>query len=352
MKYILYCAFNKQVYINEAVYSIMSLCSAMGRCREDTRIVVFTDNISSFEKVFGQNSSIILRHIPQQMVASWIGRDGYNFRLKIRAIQHFFEKYEGDMVYIDSDTVILDDISHLFDIVSKKQFLLYSRCVSMDETLDKFSKDPDSDRCNIQVARRIELYRDIKNNSGYIATKKYPLPENFYPYNSGVIGISPSYRELLDDVLILSDDIYTRYSYGNAEEFAFSYIFSSHAGITRCDDVIFHYYYYKKSRVILGRIFEYLHEDDKNQFNGFLQETGISEDLFDKFKLSVKDIPYFIYFALNSLANTQSDGVDHKAMIYSYFDKDDYFFRATNNFTVFKRFIKTWHEDRQNNVSK
>jgi len=339
MNYILYCAFGDQRYINEAIYSILSLFDTLKNCKSNINIVVFSDNTNSFKSVFSENHNVVFEYIPDTLLKEWLNGTGYMPRLKIKALQHFFNKYKDHVIFIDTDTLILDNIDFLFQKINEKQIIMHSKSPAIDNVLSKCEK-LDQNSLTINVRKRLKLYGDIKEN-GFVSDGhiKYEIPTNFSPHNSGVIGMNYGYEYLLNDVLKLSDIIYSKYNFRCAEEFAFTSIAQRVREITLCEDTIYHYSYAKHCRYIIAYLLKYFHYEDNKELENFLKNNDIeSLDIFD---LKPKDIPYFMHFAEDNFNIPGINRDQNNMPMHSiYYDENSTFFKAKNDIVRKQSFLK------------
>lgn len=131
MKYILYCAINNPILINETIYSLLSL-SKTSHFRPDVRIIILT-NLTfpatvSCESWFKLQNRIIIETIcNQSIIDRWTNNGAYRFNIKIEAIRFILDKYKGDVLFVDSDTIFLKDPTPLFDRIGYSRFALLYR---------------------------------------------------------------------------------------------------------------------------------------------------------------------------------------------------------------------------------
>ena len=131
MRYLLYCAINNPILINETIYSLLSL-SKTSILPPDVRIIILTNltfpvaiPCEDWSKL---QSRIIIETISDQLIIDrWTNNGAYRFNIKIEAIRFVLDKYEGDVLFIDSDTILIKDPTPLFDRIRYNQFVLLYR---------------------------------------------------------------------------------------------------------------------------------------------------------------------------------------------------------------------------------
>jgi hypothetical protein len=293
MNYILYNAFGEQKYISETIYSILSFFHLSNNDLNEIKIVVYTDKVDSFQDVFKGRENIILEDISKDTILNWLNGRSYMPRLKIKSLQHFFGKYNENVLVIDSDTFFIENIDQLFEKIKQNQLIMYSKCTPVNDVLEAYKVY--AEYLPKLLLAEYSLYMDVKSNHSISdGNKSYNVDPSFQPFNSGVLGINKSYAHLLSKILSLSDMIEKKYNYWCAEEIAFSIILQSVQAVLVCDGLIYHYANAKFCKYILAYFLNYFHVDDKREFTRLLKVYRLGE--LENFNLEYKDIPYFSHF--------------------------------------------------------
>jgi hypothetical protein len=242
MNYLLYQAYGKKEIIDEAIFSIISFFNASSKSTQvSTSIIVYTDSIPSFQKIFGNQSPIIFEILNADTIKEWRGEIDFVHRVKIKMLQDFFEKYDGSVLYVDTDTYFLQDIVPLFDeIKARKVFMHIS--------------EGRIDSCKNPIFKK--MYRIFKKNT-FLLPDRSPIqiPVSTDMWNAGVIGMHSFYLPILDKVLNLTDALYHRHAKHVMEQFSFSYYFQQNNTIYSSQQYIFHYWNFKELRLILADLF-------------------------------------------------------------------------------------------------
>jgi len=159
----------------EAAYSIGTLMRWLDA--NSSRIIVFTDQP---ERV--KDWPVISESLVGQL-ESMYGKNGYTHRAKSCVILKCFEKYPGNMMFLDSDTFVRGDIVKLADQLSPETAIMHAF----------ESRNPE-----------IGL-------SGFRAKLAGEITYRFTPdsrmYNSGVIGLHRDHRRVASLALHLCDAI-------------------------------------------------------------------------------------------------------------------------------------------------
>ncbi|WP_027629584.1 hypothetical protein [Ruminiclostridium cellobioparum] len=332
MNYLLYCAFGETKYINMAVYSILSYINSYGNPGKEISLVIFTNNVIPFKKALSEyEGNIIYEKISDSTLDDWLNGTNYMPRLKIKSLQYFFEKYTGNVLFIDCDTFHIKNIEHLFDKINDNRFILFSKCPSIREYLkflgEYFKKYPTDFPFSLY-----KLCLDLEK-TGFITDgqKKYSISLSFCEYNSGVIGMNAKYLPLLDEVLNLSDIIYKKYHYWCAEEFAFSYVISQIQEIVTCEDSIYHYFNDKWCRFILADLFGCNDENDIDEFDKYLKQNNLAS-LKGSININCEDLPFLIQFVREYILKLGTD-----ILHFFYFTDDSYHAFVVKNFKTYKK---------------
>lgn len=331
MRYLLYCAINNPILINETIYSLLSL-SKTSILPPDVRIIILTNltfpvaiPCEDWSKL---QSRIIIETISDQLIIDrWTNNGAYRFNIKIEAIRFVLDKYEGDVLFIDSDTILIKDPTPLFDRIRYNQFVLLYRYQPF------------------RVLIKMPLYHDavhklvISRNRLRIRTYRYAIQLNYYHYNSGLIGISYKNKELLADVLTLSNCAFNELNLIVAEEFAFSCIFQKYGDVYSCDQYAFHYLYAKWARFLIARYFGYFQADDLKEYKPFFSRHGV--DIENIPASDFDRLPYLIHFVDSYLLKHNSISRD---LLYLG-GKDSFADHLLNDSQLFQRYIRLYEKN-------
>ncbi len=229
---VVYIAYGPHYLHKQVIISILTLYYFLNERKEFEKInlIVYTDNKEIFEEnLVGIN--IIYELLTHSKIKGYIGQFNHIHRLKICVIKHCFQKYESDILYIDSDTYFLKSPYELLNEISEKKTILHSK---------EFKLNEGGVHWNYAWGKTLKL---VKKHTFKLQEKEFKIDNDAEMWNAGVIGISFSNLLLVDDVLQLTDQISEKSSFFVAEQFAFSYIFFRKTSIIPSDEFIYHYYY-------------------------------------------------------------------------------------------------------------
>jgi hypothetical protein len=147
----------------------------------------------------------------------------YNHRRKIHALIKALDHYQCPVALIDTDTYFTQHPAQLFDRISPQQTVMhqleYAHIVN----------HPLWSPLVAQMADGLEI-------SGVKISPKSGM------FNSGVIGVEPSHRELLARSLNVVDELYGRSPLFNVEQFAVGVTLNQFTQLSTSADLIEHYY--------------------------------------------------------------------------------------------------------------
>ena len=186
MRYILYCAINKKQLVIDTIYSILTIIYST-KLNYNFKIVIITNQSECFLQVFKRikfqyMSSIIIEKIDNDIVKKWIGSDNYIFRVKIKAIEYFFNKYKKNVLFLDSDIFALKNILPLFETIESGKCLMYYNYKNIKEHLFYLFEIFKTDKFKL---KNMHIY----NNEIIVDGFEYSIPCNFSYYASPVIGL-------------------------------------------------------------------------------------------------------------------------------------------------------------------
>lgn len=153
--------------------------------------------------------------------ASWTRDRTYLFRAKIGAVLKAVDHYQCPVILLDTDTFFTDHPARLFDRISRSRSLMHQ----YESTLLE-SPEP---------GWRTILEHQIRINR-IAVTPDAPM------YNSGVIGVHPTHRALLEAAFEVLDRLYDISPVFNIEQFAVGAALAQKTMISTCPDVIEHYW--------------------------------------------------------------------------------------------------------------
>lgn len=194
----------------------------------------------------------------------------------------FIKSFSGNILYCDTDTYITLPIENIFSDINRGDFYMYE----YEGVLDK------------KLSPSFHKWQDFLSTTPIIySNKKLEFTTAIKMFNAGVVGLSSNSREMLCDVLALTDSIYQKFPKHIAEQFAFSYCFQKKGEIKNADFAIAHYWNLKEFRQLLSIFFaKNLEESIPNLVKKVhhINALNIQDD-----KTIYKRLPFFQRFLKN-----------------------------------------------------
>ena len=164
--------------IAEARFSILSAIYHSSK-KGNISIVVVTDTPEKFSDL-----PIKTERIEKHELTEWYGPDKYNHRSKPKSLLKIINKADKTAL-IDTDTVFKKDPEKLFEKIKKGQLLV-------DKVEGEWSKTP-------------QAYYD----SCYpFLSSSYGINDNLRHVNSGIIGLTRTDKNVVQDTVTIIDEIY------------------------------------------------------------------------------------------------------------------------------------------------
>jgi hypothetical protein len=238
---ILYQAYGGMDFINECRYSLLKYLQAYNlKPPPDTGIYIYTDQPHLFSDYLPFLSKLECIPVTEATVKQWKGPRGFVHRFKIEMIREFASRFDGNVLYCDTDTYATNSLEEIFKDIAQGSFYMHQYEGVIDRT--KFS--------SFHKWEAFLSSTPIEYNG-----KRMEFSTQLRMYNAGVIGLNSGSKPLLDDVLALSDSIYQKFPKHIAEQFAFSYCLQTSGAVKTTDHLIAHYWNLKEFRQLLTVFF-------------------------------------------------------------------------------------------------
>lgn len=220
LAYLLYGNQNEyQLELFFSIFSALRQLRAMGE-QDDVLISVISDR-SDFDP------QLPIDHLQFSAAefADWTRspHGTYNHRVKIQALIKAIDHYQAPVALVDTDTYFTDTPTKLFDRVSPQKTVMHQ--LEFAHIADHSLWQP--------------MLEKISDGIEISGVKVSPQSSMF---NSGVIGVEPSHRELLKRSLAVVDELYGRSPIFNVEQFAVGITLNQATQLSTSEDLITHYY--------------------------------------------------------------------------------------------------------------
>ena len=185
MIYLVYQAYGIDRILQETKFSVLTWLHYMN-ASADWKIIIYTDNPDYFKSL-----PVITEKLDKSKIYQWRGELDFVHRLKIKMLQDFFTKYEGDLLYMDSDTYFIQNPKRLLKKIDVTHSLMHLKEACLSDKPQGVMK---------------KVYRFVKKNTFTNPDgKSFNMSLNTDMWNAGVIGLSKKNAFLLDQVLHYSD---------------------------------------------------------------------------------------------------------------------------------------------------
>lgn len=236
---ILYQAHGHPDFLHEAIYSVLSLYNSEKNAASLFQVLIYTDNPAYLQLFLPPE--VQYRVITSQEVNEWKGNPPFIHRVKIKMIQEAIQQFEGNILYLDTDTVFRKSPSGLFEKISHGKLLMHENEGALSQKSNPLF---------------VKLSRFFRKNPSFLGGK-IVISDDFMMFNAGLLGFSTqTLRPLIAEVLSLSDELYASYPKHVMEQIAFTWYFSQKSLPETTQKEVYHYWFYKEFRGKLAVFFE------------------------------------------------------------------------------------------------
>ncbi len=237
--YILYQAYGNKDVLNEAIYSILSFHNQ--KTRPEVTFVVYTDDPAYYEGKIPEG--VIFESLTQEKLTRWKGPTNFHHRVKVEMIIDFFSKYDGNLLYVDTDTCFKADPAPLFDGIDKGKVFMHVCEGRIDKVTD-----------NLVFKKLVRFLKGhafkLKDGSDLV------IPADIYMWNAGVLGFNKSVLPKVKEVLELTDVVHQQYEKYVMEQFVFSYVLQNNYTLHEAEPYIYHYWNFKEFRTVIKELLD------------------------------------------------------------------------------------------------
>jgi hypothetical protein len=213
---------NQREYQLELFFSIFSALQQLRATGEQDDVVI---SVISDRSDFDPDLPIDHLQFSAAEFAEWTRspHGTYNHRVKIHALIKALDHYQAPVALIDTDTYFTASPTQLFERISPQKTVMH---------LLEFAHVVDHD-----------LWQPMMEKIGDgVEVNGIEVSPQSSMFNSGVIGVDPSHRELLERSLTVVDDLYGRSPIFNVEQFAVGVTLNQATQLSTSEDLITHYY--------------------------------------------------------------------------------------------------------------
>jgi hypothetical protein len=239
--FILYQAHSGIDHINECRYSLLKYLEVYNlKPPANIGFIIYTDQPALFEIFTPFFHYFELKEISTNQIQEWMGQARLSHRVKLEILREFLDHVTGNLLYLDSDTYITGPINHLFADLAKGDFYLHQYRGTLDKPVSQ----------HLSHLGKFLAGSEIAYNN-----KKVSFSYQQGIWDTAVIGINSQAKELIHDVLALTDTAWNQHRRRSVEQYAFSYCFT-HAGEVKTAQQIEHFNDLKEFRALLRKFFQ------------------------------------------------------------------------------------------------
>jgi hypothetical protein len=216
-----------EYYANQAVLSLISLSVVYGRTQPKFGVMVITDLPKKFE-VLADVLSIKVHKMDAAETITMRGSHGFVLRPKIALIKQVQAEVYGNILFIDTDTIVRQKLCGIFKAIEQGFCYLHKK-----EWPLRKGRLNNPELCP----------RDLDFTLG--SGQRIQIDNNTEMWNSGVVGIPAAKGKLIIDALELCDLYYETFPGWHVEQFSLSIILQRTAKLRGCERHVHHYWHSK-----------------------------------------------------------------------------------------------------------
>lgn len=214
--------------IKQSLFSLFSILDIYEGKKPEFYIQILTDCPESF-KPLATLLPLKIKYIEESVLKSWKGIEGNMMRAKIEAILNVLRSTGGNVLYLDSDTVLMNRIDWIFQYLTAGGYVMHK-----PEWRLGAGRKMHPELCPFDLEFTLSSGGVLKINSDS------PM------CNAGVIGVGAGSIKLVEAVMELYEKLYSNGPSWHVEQFAFSILLSRTKKLKFCRREVFHYWHNKK----------------------------------------------------------------------------------------------------------
>jgi hypothetical protein len=214
-----YLAFGPRRLVQATAFSALTFLHVAHTLDRPWRLAVYTDQPDVFRRYGIEADFVPLEGIRDEHAA-------YRYRTKLLTIQHAAAAAPGDLVFVDGDTYFRRSPAQLFAAIAPERTIMHQREWAVGSTeradLGELIRTGRFEAPALQAARR--------------------RPE-LAVWNSGVLGLAEANKQLIPEVVAVTDELFERTDYHGVEQLAWALVLSRVGEISAAEHVVYHYWF-------------------------------------------------------------------------------------------------------------
>lgn len=242
MKLLVTQSFGRESEYKRVILSVLSFWALYSGDRSQVKTVLSTDNPNYFKPYF-EGIPVEYIMLSPEKIKQMRGEIDFIHRMKIALIEEAFQRYLGaDMLYVDSDTIFLEDPKSLLEnIVGNNSFM---HLVEFEYgEYKKFANQGSGEANHSPFIKFLESKKFVTSRG----------EEEFHSlagWNAGVMGLPAKVTAFLPDIFALTDEFYLAAPLNGSEQAAFSYILQTRTTLRDCEEYVCHYWGVSKKQIV------------------------------------------------------------------------------------------------------
>lgn len=238
---VLYQAYGGMDFINECRFALLNYLHVYNlKPPAPAAVFIYTDKPHLFSDFAPFFHHLHCRSLTAETVKAWRGGIDFVHRVKIKMIEDLLQNFSGNLLYCDTDTYITAPLEEVFAAIESGSPFMHEYEGAID-------------RQRFPVFAKWEKF--LSANTVAYNGKQMVFQPSLPMFNAGVVGLRSADKNLLADVLALTDSVYQKFPKHIAEQFAFSYCLQQHGKIQEAKEVVAHYWNLKEFRQLLALFF-------------------------------------------------------------------------------------------------
>ena len=216
------------------------------------KVILFTDKPDFFTIYFNDHPVQYIL-LTEEKVRLMRGEIDFLHRMKIAMIEEVLQFTNENILYVDSDTFFLKSPEEFMTSISPEISGMHKTEYPIKELKDMPLPSGSPFLAFYNLIQRNEFSVSDGFNS--------KISPELYSWNAGTIALHSSHVKLIKDVYSLTDQFYPKTQNHACEQYAFSIILQTKTQLLPMQDIILHYWYRVKKKVVDKLLFENLNEN-------------------------------------------------------------------------------------------
>jgi len=218
-------AYGRPQIVQEARFCILTFQHWALRSPDRYRIIVYTDQPGAFR---GLGPNVVTEILSPETLARWRGAIDFVHRIKLELLLHCAARYDGILLYVDSDTHFLRDPVSIYAATDRGTAFMHECEGRLVERKNGIFR---------------KMHRFVRDHVFTLPDgETVRMPVETEMWNAGVIALHPENTALLHRALSLTDAMYVLYPKHVIEQLAVSYELQRSLVLRAANDVIYHYW--------------------------------------------------------------------------------------------------------------